>query len=310
MANDETQGRYDWEDFYEEYGGMLSGDPSPEEQAAWDSLGDWGKEHLKQGFAPFEGPGEDTQAIWDELYEQFQSGGPVDWESLQATLDKFEMSPGVRDWFIRQTRNLITGGGTDFAKEYGVGKRALDVQLGEATRGVMESMAARGLLDSSTTAWGVGGAMGGYTRGLADLMMWKGGAEEQSRQFNISAGMNLGSMGLNWAGMDIANEQNLAQLMMAGTAQNQGLGMNLLGYGAEQQNMMNQYNLGQMMNWGWDPTTGLDVAMAFGPPILNAWAGGMFGGGGGGGGGQPQTSQMGPPIPPQQGGGGGFIGPV
>lgn len=268
---------------YEEYIEKYGMDNPWEE--GWEDLDEFQREKYKQGFTPYEGPGEDAQAIWDDLYEQFQSGGPIDWDKLQTTIEQAGMSPGIRDWFINQTRKLITGTGTDFAKEYGVGKKALDVQLDEAVRGVTEGMAARGLLDSSAMAAGVGGAMGGYSRSLADLMMWKGQAEEQSRQFDVGAGMNLGGMGLNWAGMDVANQMNLAQLMQTDWAQTQGLGMDLLGYDAQQQQAMNQYNLSQMMNWGWDPMTGMDVAMTFGPPLINAWAGGVFGGGGGGGGG-------------------------
>ena len=104
-------------------------------------------------------------------------------------------------------------------------------------------MSAQGLLDSSAMAAGVGGAVGGYSQSLADLMMWKGGAEEQSRQFDVGAGMNLAGVGLNWAGMDVGNQMNLAQLMEADWMNQGNLGMYLLGYDAGQQQMMNQYNL-------------------------------------------------------------------
>jgi len=248
----------------------------PEQQAAWNNLSNADKDHVKTGAPVWGGMTPEQQQIAKGIWEDIQAGSPVDTEALSSLIGEAAMTPAIRDWFMKTVPSLLTGKGEGFAKEYGVGRKALDVQLMEAERKLAEQFAARGLLDSSAHAAAVGGAAGGYSQALANLMMQRAHLQESSRQFDVGTGLRLGGLGLGWQQQDVANQFGLANFLNAQYLQSIGLESQALDYLTQQQMSQNQFNLANVGNLQYDPTTGLEVIAGLVPA-----AAAYFGGSGG-----------------------------
>ena len=249
------------------------------DQPGWDTLSDTDKDAIKDKVPLYQGPGEQEQGMAEDWWAQAQAGPDTNiWKGLS---EAFGFKPGaIKQFAMSRFRELLQK--PDFAKEYGLGKKALDQQLAEAERGMAGKFAARGLLDSSAHAQAVGGAMGGYTQSLASLMLGKAGMEEQARGTRFNQAMGMASTGLNFA--DFLNSQYL---------QSMGLGAQAINYLQGERGQQNQFNL---QRYGMNPNpnnpltgadvipgiigTGLQVAqMAGGNPFSFDWAGGGGGGG-------------------------------
>ena len=267
------------EEYYKIYG-YDTKPKTPEQQAHWDSLSDPNKEDLKQHRPFYVGPGEQEQGMTEDWWNEFQQGPQTNiWEGLS---EAFGFKPGaIKNFVMQKFGDLMKT--PDFAKEYDLGKKALNQQLAEAERGMASKFAARGLLDSSAHAQAVGGAMGGYTQGLANLMLGKAGMEESARSNRFNQGMGMASQGLNFA--DFLNSQYLQKM---------GLGAEAINYLQQQRGQENAFN---MQKYSINPnphnpiTTmegilgGANVAGSLYSAIAGGGGFGGFDWGGGGGGG-------------------------
>lgn len=267
-----------FEEYYAKYGYQR-------DQPGWETLSDTDKDMIKDKVPIYQGPGQQEQQMAQDWWSQAQAGPDIDiWKGLSEV---FGYKPGaIKQFAMGKFRELLEK--PDFAKEYGLGKKALTQQLMEAERGLASKFAARGLLDSSAHAQAVGGAMGGYTQGLANLMLGKAGMEEQARQSRFGQAMGMVGQGLTFA--DFLNAQYLQGMGLEAQA------INYLAGERGQQNLFNLQRYGMNPNPN-NPLTGADVipgiagiglqaAQMFSPTPFNFnWNAG--GGGGGGGTEQP-----------------------
>ncbi|GAH35687.1 unnamed protein product, partial [marine sediment metagenome] len=148
-------------------------------------------------------------------------------------------------------------------------KKALHQQLMQEERGLAGKFAARGLLDSSAHAQAVGGAMGGYTQGLANLMLGKAGMQEQARTTRFNQGMGMVGQGMKFA--DFLNTQYLQDL---------GLGAQAISYLAGERGQENQFN---MQRYGVNPNPNNPITGLEGVTMIGNTLASMYGAGGGGG---------------------------
>ena len=264
-----------------------SPDWTQEWQDDWDAGPDNPKQQIKDLIPDYQGPGSDEQTLTDAFHAARQGGPDTNiWKGLG---EMFGVKPGaLKKWGMDLLGGLTKG--TDFSEEYGVGKDALNQQLRDTERGMYDRGAARGLLDSSATQAQLGGARGGYANALAGLMQWKGQAEEQSRQFNLSSLGTLGGYGMNFG-----------QFLNSQYMQDMGLRAQEINYLANERSNENNFGLQKSGIWGsWNPTTLGDVGpgllqlagtIASGGmpmPDFGDWSGGTTGGGGTGYGTMPQ----------------------
>ena len=255
------------EEYHAKYG--YDTDPkTPEQQADWDSLTDSQKDLHKDQAPIYQGPGAQEQGLTRDWWQQYQAGPDTNiWKGLSKMLG---MQPGaIKQFAMGKFRELMRR--PDFAKEYDLSKKALNQQLMDAERGMAGKFAARGLLDSSAHAQAVGGAMGGYSQSLADLMMGKAGMEESAYQNRMNIAGNYMTQGMNFA--DFLNTQYLQKM---------GLGAEAINYLATNRAQENQFNL---QRYGINPnpndpiTTmeGLGMGLNIGGALYSA----ITGGGGG-----------------------------
>jgi hypothetical protein len=253
------------------------------DQPGWDTLSDEDKDAIKDKVPLYQGPGETEQGLAEDWLADLEGGPDTNiWQGLSKT---FGFSPGaIKKFVMGKFGELMQT--PDFAKEYGLSRKALDQQLMEAERGIAGKFAARGLLDSSAHAQAVGGAMGGYTQGLAGLMLGKAGMEESARSDRFNQGMGMASQGLNFA--DFLNTQFLQKMGLGAEA------INYLQQNRAQENAFNmqRYAINPNPN---DPITtmeGIGMGANIGAGIYSAIAGGggyNFDWTGGGGGGPANT---------------------
>jgi len=202
---------------------------TPEWQDDWNLLNATDRGAIKDYMPDYQGPGAQEQGATADWWKNFQEGPNTNiWQGLSKMLG---IEPGaIKAFTMGKFRELMER--PDFAKEYGLSKAALNQQLMEAERGMAGKFAARGLLDSSAHAQAVGGAMGGYSQSLADLMMGKAGMEESARSNRFNQAMGMAGQGMNFA--DFLNTQYLQKM---------GLGAEAIAYLQGNRNTENQFNL-------------------------------------------------------------------
>ena len=255
------------EEYYKKYG-YQSSPQNPEQQADWDSLSNTSKEDIKQNRPFYEGPGQTEQGLGQDWLADLEGGPDTNiWKGLS---EAFGFKPGAIKSFVMQKFSDLMKT-PDFAKEYGLGKKALNQQLMEAERGMASKFAARGLLDSSAHAQAVGGAMGGYSQGLANLMLGKAGMEEQAYQARTNIAGNMMTQGLNFA--DFLNTQYLQKMGLGAEA------INYLQQNRAQENQFNmqRYNINPNPN---DPMTTMEGILS-GANVAGSLFSAFAGGGGG-----------------------------
>ena len=264
------------EEYHQKYG-------YERDMPGWDEMSDTDKGLIKNQYPFYQDPGQQEQGMTQDWWNQYQAGPDINiWRGLSEV---FGFKPGaIKQFAVGKLRELMTR--PDFAKEYGLGKKALTQQLMEAERGLAGKFAARGLLDSSAHAQAVGGAMGGYTQGLANLMLGKAGMEQTAYENQMNIAGNYATQGLNFA--DFLNTQYLQEM---------GLGAEAINYMQQNRAQENAFN---MQRYGINPNpnnpiTGLEAGLGIGNTLASMYAAGAGGGGynfdwggsgGGGGGGQ------------------------
>ena len=233
---------------------------TPEWQADWDVLLALDRTLIKKQYpdeSPISGQEQGATADW---WKNYQEGPDTNiWKGLSKMLG---MPAGaIKSFTMGKFHELMER--PDFAKEYGLSKAALNQQLMEAERGMAGKFAARGLLDSSAHAQAVGGAMGGYSQSLADLMMGKAGMEESAYQNRTNIAGNIMTQGMNFA--DFLNTQYMQKM---------GLGAEAINY--LQQNRF-QSDAFKLQRYGIDPdpynpmTTG-EGALSIGTGLASIYA--------------------------------------
>ena len=260
---------------------------TPEWQDDWNLLNATDRGAIKNYMPDWQGPGAQEQGATADWWKNFQEGPDTNiWKGLSKMLG---IDPGaIKQFTMGKFRELMER--PDFAKEYGLSKAALNQQLMDAERGMASKFAARGLLDSSAHAQAVGGAMGGYSQSLADLMMGKAGMEQSAYENQMNIAGNWGAQAGNFA--NFLNLQYMQKL---------GLGAEAVNYLAGNRAQENQFNLqryGINPNPN-DPITTMEGALGLGNMAAGIWSaiagGGGFSGfdwGGSGGGGGPDVQSQ------------------
>lgn len=242
------------------------------------------REKVKQNIPFYKGMSDEQRDIFDSIWDAIETGTPVDPSKLQGMIDKAKMPPAVRKWFYDTAGPLLSGEGVpDYQDVYKQQKGALDVSLNEQVRGIQERFARQGIPRSSAMASGVGGAVGGYSQSLADMMTDIARMQETAKMNAFTRGMGLAEIGLNWQQQDISNESAMANFLNSLYLQDIGLQSDALDYLTQQQIMEQNVNVQAGQQWGWETTSALDYVgeaielglAAFGAPSFD------FGGGGG-----------------------------
>lgn len=197
------------------------------------------------------------------------------WRGLSEMLG---FKPGaIKGFTMKKFRELMER--PDFRKEYDLSKKALTQQLMETERGMAGQFASRGLLDSSAHAAAVGGAMGGYSQSLANLMLGRAGMEEQAYQGRLGMAGQMAGQGMNFA--QFLNQQHMQEMGLSAQAIQFLSGERERERGFELQRYAINPNLNDPFTFqDWGPgAIGLATSLATGG------YGGVpsFGGGGGGG---------------------------
>ena len=235
-----------WEEYHAQYGNTGG-------QPGWENLSRPERDWIKKGRSPYQSYTEDEQRIMGEIHADIAAGSPADISGLEDLTERYQMSPGIRQWFIKRVGKLL-GGGADYQDVYKAQKGKLDVAAREQERGIMERGAATGLLDSSATQAQLGGMRGGYQGALADLLMGTRAAEERTRSTKFGQGVNLMRTGLDWQQTDIQNKTALETLRNMLYGQDIGFKAAGLDYLGQERARENAYQQGEVRPW--DPMTG------------------------------------------------------
>ena len=260
------------EEYYDLYGYEPWGAEGSEQRTDWEGLSDFQKEEIKQKSPFYQGMSEEQRGIFDNMMADIEAGSPVDTAQIEQMAAAGKMSPAVRNWFYKNVPDMLTGANVPgVGKLYKGGKRALDVALKGQVQDIYSDAARRGVLSSSSTAAGVGGAVGGYSGSLADLKNYAMTMREQMKQNEYGRGMGLANLGMGWQQQDLQNQMGIADMLQnlyQQNIQNQG---GALDYLTQQQMAENQFNLQSGEQWGWDPmTTQETIFPAIGAGI-SAW---------------------------------------
>jgi len=263
-------------EYYEKYGYQRN-------QPGWEDLTNTDKDLIKDQYPFYKGPGGREQDVAQDIWDRINQGPDVNiWRGLSERLG---IKPGaIKQFAMGKFGELMKR--PDFAKEYGLSKKALQQQLMDEERTMAGQFASRGLLDSSAHAAAVGGAMGGFSQSLADLMLGRAQMEEGAYQNRLGIAGGFLGQGLNFA--DTLNAQYLQDIGLRGEA------LNYLSSNRAQRNQFNLQRYGINPNPN-DPFTFGDAlpglvqigaAAASGGGGYNfgdIFSGGGAGGGGGGG---------------------------
>ena len=235
-----------WEEYHEQYGNKPG-------QPGWENLSNPERQWIKENRSPYQSYSAEEQAIMGDIWGDISAGSPADIGGLESLMGRYKMSPGIRQYLIKRVGKLL-GGGPDYQDVYKAQKGKLDVGLREAERGISESQAARGLLDSSATQARLGAAEAGYSGSLADLLMGTAEMTERARYGRTQQGMGLMGMGLDWQGADVRNKTSLETLKNMLYTQGIGLKGGALEFLAQERARENAYQQGEVRPW--DPMTG------------------------------------------------------
>lgn len=270
------------EEYYDKYGYDPWGPEGSEQRKEWEALNEFNQEEIKQKSPFYQGMSEEQRGIFDDMMASIEAGSPVDTAQIEQMAEAGMMSPAARNWFYKNVPDMLTGANVPgVGKLFRKGKGALDVALKGQVQDIYSDAARRGVLTSSSTAAGVGGAIGGYSGSLADLMNYAMTMRETMKQGEYGRGMGLANLGMGWQQQDLQNQMGIADMLnnlYQQNIQNQG---GALDYLTQQQMMENQFNMEAGNQWGWDPMTGGDVIFPAIGAGLSAWQAINTGAGGG-----------------------------
>ena len=238
-----------WEEYHSQYGNKPG-------QPGWENLSNPERQWIKENRSPYQSYTEQEQDIMAGIWGDIQAGSPADISGLEGLTERYQMSPGIRQYLIKRVGKLLSGG-ANYQDVYKAQKGKLDVAAREQERGIMERGAATGLLDSSATQARLGGLQGGYSGALADLLMGTREAEERTRATKFGQGINLMRTGLDWQQTDIQNKTALETLRNMLYTQDIGFQAGALDYLGQERARENQYQLGEIRPW--DPMTGGEI---------------------------------------------------
>lgn len=268
-----------WEEYHEQYGNKPG-------QPGWDNLSDPEKGWIKGGRSPYQGFTEQEEQMMGEWWRRVEEGSPADISGLEDLMERYQMSPGIRQYLIKRVQKLLTGG-PDYQDVYAAQKGKLDVAMRGQERGLMGRQAARGLLGTSETQARLGALQGAYSGTLADLLMGTAEMTARTRATRRAQGLGLMQAGLGWQESDISRKGQLEELRNMLYAQDLGLRETGIRYLGEERGRENIYNLGLAGLPQDDPLMGIEVLQSLLPPLGSAIFGSMggvgdYGGGGGG----------------------------
>ena len=240
-----------WEEYHDQYGNKPG-------QPGWENLSRPERDWIKKGRSPYQSYTAQEQDIMQEIWGDIQAGSPADISGLEGLTERYQMSPGIRQYLIKRVGKLLSAD-PNYQDVYKAQKGKLDIGMREQTRGLMEKQAAMGLLDSSATQARLGGLQGAYSGTLADLLMGTRAAEERTRATKFGEGLNLMRTGLGWQESDIRNKTALETLRNALYTQDIGLQAGALDFLAQDRYRENQYNLGFAGLPQDEPLSGMEV---------------------------------------------------
>ena len=236
-------------------------------QPGWENLSRPERGWIKSGRSPYQSYTEQEQKIMGDIWGDIQAGSPADISGLEGLTERYQMSPGIRQYLIKRVGKLLSAQ-PDYTDVYKAQKGKLDVAAREQERGIMERGAATGLLDSSATQAQIGGMRGGYQGALADLLTGTRQMEEQTRATKFGQGLGLMRTGLDWQQTDIQNKTALEELRNLLYGQDIGFQAGALDYLGQERARENQYNLNFAGLPQDEPLTGGELV----PPLLEAGA--------------------------------------
>ncbi len=258
------------EEYYRQYGYQR-------DQPGWDELSDPDKEMIKQ-HVPFKDlPSAEEERLRAEHLAEMEAGPDTNiWRGLSEMLG---FKPGaIKKFMMGKYMELMER--PDFAKEYGLSKKALKQQLMETEQGLAGTFASRGLLDSSAHAAAVGGAVGGYMQSFADLMLGRAEMEQGAyeRQMLLAGGME--TRGADFA--QFLNKQYIQSLGLSAEAIQFLSGERERDYALDIQRYGINPNISDPLTFGdWGPgALGLGAQLAMGGLGGGAPSFNMSGGGG------------------------------
>lgn len=267
-----------WEEYHAKWGNQPG-------QEGWENLSRPERDWIKKGRAPYQGFSEQEQEMMGDIWSDIQEGSPADISGLEELVERYQMSPGIRQYLIKKVKGLFKGG-PDYQDVYAAQKGKLDVEMRGQERALMERQSARGLLDTSGTQARLGALQGAYSGTLADLLMGTAEMTERTRHGRMGQGLELMRTGLGWQESDIQKKTGLETLRNLLYMQDIGLQTGALDFLGQERGRENQYNLGFASLPQDEPMTGLSGILGLIQAGASMWGAsqGMgsydFGGGG------------------------------
>lgn len=260
---------------WEEYHAMWGNKPG---QRGWENLSNPERGWIKSGRSPYQSYTEAEQKIMGDIWGDIKAGTPADITGLEELTERYQMSPGIRQWFIKRVGKLM-GAAPDYTDVYAAQKGKLDVAMRGQERGVVERQAARGLLDTSGTQARLGALQGAYSGTLADLLMGTRAAEERAGATRRQQGIQLGQLGLGWQETDIRHKAGLETLRNLLYMQDIGLQTGALDFLGAERGRENVYNLGLAQLPQDQPLSGIEILGPLLQAGTQAWLASQGGGG-------------------------------
>lgn len=249
-----------WEEYHAKYGNKPG-------QPGWENLSNPERGWIKGGRSPYQGRSEEEVERWEDVWGQIQEGSPADISGLEGLTERYQMSPGIRQYLIKKVKGLMSGG-PDYQDVYKAQKGKLDTAMRGQERGIMERQSARGLLDTSGTQARLGTLQGEYGGALAGLLESTAERTERTRYGRMQQGMGLMQQGLGWQQSDIGNKQQLEAMRNMLYTQDIGLQAGWLESLGEERGRENQWGLGFASLPQDEPLTGGEII----PGLIEAGA--------------------------------------
>ena len=244
---------------------------SQEQRDDWENLPDPAKGAIKNLVPIFQGLSEEQQDAFNNIVADIEAGSPADIEGLAKIIEDANITPQVKKFFFDTVGALLTGKNIPaFEKVFAEQKKALDVELGQQVRGITDEAARRGVLGSSSTAAGIGGAIGGYSQSIASLMSDIADRQQRARATQRTQGIQLGRLGFDIQQAGIENRFELEEFQNQLYLENIALQSGALDFQTNQQIMENNFNLGVGTQFGWDPTLGSEFIIPAAGTIVSA----------------------------------------